>query len=63
MEMWGKANARTTLNGLSLHLSEDDCSEVQISYSLICLYQRTDYESAEGWKLNGVSIRYGDRTI
>ena len=26
-------------------------------------YQRTDYESAEVVKLNGVSIRYGDRTI
>jgi molybdate transport system ATP-binding protein len=26
-------------------------------------YQRTNYESAEVVKLNGVSIRYGDRTI
>jgi len=59
----GEKQTRTDyLNGLSLHLSEDDCSEVQQAI-LDLPYQRTDYESAEVVKLNGVSIRYGDRTI
>ena len=59
----GEKQTRTDyLNGLSQHLSEDDCSEVQQAI-LDLPYQRTDYESAEVVKLNGVSIRYGDRTI
>lgn len=59
----GEKQTRTDyLNGLSLHLSGDDCSEVQQAI-LDLPYQRTNYESAEVVKLNGVSIRYGDRTI